>query len=439
MLDIKFIRENPELIKEAARKKKIVLDVDELLKADELRLQKLALVETLRAEQNSVSDKIPTASADDRVSLIEQMKVLKEDLKKKEDEWREAMQQWQALMIKVPNIPSPDTPEGPDESGNIVVREWGEVPKFDFQVRDHVDLGKLHDIIDIEKAAEVSGARFAYLKGEAAMIQFGIIQYLLEILTSEDTLKIIAQEAGLSSVNTKPFIPVVPPVMIKPNVYSRMDRLEPKEDRFYMPADDLYLIGSAEHTTGPLHMDQVIPETKLPIRYIAYSTAFRREAGSHGKDTKGILRVHQFDKLEMETFCLPEHSIQEQDFIVAIQEYFLRTLQLPYQVILVCTGDMGKPDYRQIDINTWIPSQGCYRETHTSDLVTSFQARRLNTKVARQSGSNEYVHMNDATACAIGRTLIAILENNQQADGSIAIPKVLQKYVGKEFIRSTQS
>jgi seryl-tRNA synthetase len=181
-------------------------------------------------------------------------------------------------------------------------------------------------------------------------------------------------------------------------------------------------------------MDEIIPESELPIRYIAYSTAFRREAGAGGKDTRGILRVHQFDKLEMETFCLPEHSIQEQDFIVAIQEYFLRKLKLPYQVMLVCTGDMGKPDYRQIDINTWIPTQNCYRETNTSDLMTSFQSRRLNTRVARNTGKNEYVHMNDATACAIGRTLIAILENYQQADGTIKIPEVLQKYIGKEFI-----
>lgn len=434
MLDIKFIRENPDLIKEAARKKKVVLDVEELIKLDDLRLQKLSLVESLRAEQNIVSEKIPHASPEEKQSLISKMTILKEDLKRHEESWREVMQQWQSLMMCVPNIPSPDTPEGPDESGNIVVRQWGEVPVFDFTVRDHIELGKLHNIIDIEKAAEISGARFAYLKGEAALIQFGIVQYLFEILTDESILKVIAEEAGLSSVNTKPFTPIVPPVMIKPNVFSRMDRLEPKEDRFYMPADDLYLIGSAEHTTGPLHMDEMIQEKDLPIRYIAYSTAFRREAGSHGKDTKGILRVHQFDKLEMETFCIPEQSVQEQDFIVAIQEYFLRKLQLPYQVILICTGDMGKPDYRQIDINTWIPSQNKYRETHTADLMTSFQSRRLNTRVVRENGKAECVHMNDATACAIGRTLIAILENYQQADGSIKIPAVLQKYVGKEYI-----
>ena len=434
MLDIKFIRENPDLIKEAARKKHIDFNVDELISIDQKRLEKLSIVESLRAEQNIVSDKIPTASAEERADLIAKMTILKEDLKKNEEELKEIILDWQKLMLRIPNIPSADTPEGVDESGNVVIRQWGDIPKFDFEIKDHVELGKIHNLIDLEKAAEISGSRFAYLKGEAALIQFAIVNYLFEILGNENTLKLIAEEAGLVSVSTKPFIPVVPPVLIKPNVFGRMDRLEPRDERYHIPGDDLYLIGSAEHTTGPLHMDEIIPESELPIRYIAYSTAFRREAGAAGKDTRGILRVHQFDKLEMETFCLPEHSIQEQDFIVAIQEYFLRKLKLPYQVILICTGDMGKPDYRQIDINTWIPTQNCYRETHTSDLMTSFQSRRLNTRVAREGGKNEYVHMNDATACAIGRTLIAILENYQQPDGTIKIPEVLQKYIGKEFI-----
>ena len=435
MLDIKFIRENPDLVKDAVAKKHVQLDVDELLAIDQKRLEKLSVVQELRTEQNVVSNKITNASPEERQMLIEKMTLLKVDLKKHEEEIKEILNQWQHLMLRVPNIPSPDTPIGPDESGNVVMREWGEIPKFDFPVEDHVTLGKKHGIIDIEKAAEVTGARFAYLKGDAALIQFALVQYLFDILTSRDMLEIVAKEAGLENVNTKPFIPVVPPVMINPNTFGRMGRLEPKEERYHIPSDDLYLVGSAEHTTGPLHMDEIIPEADLPIRYVAYSTAFRREAGSHGKDTKGILRVHQFDKVEMETFCLPEFSITEQNFLVAIQEYFMRSLKLPHQVIAVCTGDMGNPNYRQIDINTWIPSQDKYRETHTSDLMTSFQARRLNTRVAREGGTNEYVHMNDATACAIGRTLIAILENNQQADGTIKIPEVLRKYMGnKEYI-----
>jgi seryl-tRNA synthetase len=234
--------------------------------------------------------------------------------------------------------------------------------------------------------------------------------------------------------NAKAFVPVVPPVMIRPEVYERMDRLEPKEERYHIPSDDLYLIGSAEHTLGPLHMDETLAEKDLPIRYIGFSTSFRREAGSYGKDTRGILRVHQFDKLEMESFTVAEDSTTEQDFIVAVQEYLVRSLELPYQVVAICTGDMGKPDARQLDIETWMPGQNRYRETHTSDLMTDYQARRLGTKVKRANGKMELVHMNDATAFAIGRILIAIIENNQTADGKIRVPDVLQPYVGADLI-----
>jgi seryl-tRNA synthetase len=222
--------------------------------------------------------------------------------------------------------------------------------------------------------------------------------------------------------------------MIRPEVFQRMARLEPKEERYYIPSDDIYLIGSAEHTLGPLHMDETIQEDRLPIRYLGFSTAFRREAGSYGKDTRGILRVHQFDKLEMESFVSPEEGFAEQDFFVAIQEYLVHSLGLPYQVVAICTGDMGNPDVRQFDIEMWIPSQGKYRETHTSDYMGDYQARRLATKMKRKDGKTEFVHMNDATAFAIGRTLIAIMENYQTADGKIMVPEVLQKYVGKKVI-----
>lgn len=207
-----------------------------------------------------------------------------------------------------------------------------------------------------------------------------------------------------------------------------MARLEPKDERYYVQSDDLYLVGSAEHTLGPLHMDKVLKEEELPVRYIGYSTAFRREAGSYGKDMKGILRVHQFDKLEMESFSLPEDSVNEQNFFVAIQEYLMQELKVPYRVVQICTGDMGGPDARQIDIECWMPGQNRYRETHTSDLMTDYQARRLNTKVKRKNGT-EFVHMNDATAIAVGRTIIAIMENYQTENGTVKIPKALQKYM----------
>jgi seryl-tRNA synthetase len=213
-----------------------------------------------------------------------------------------------------------------------------------------------------------------------------------------------------------------------------MARLEPREDRYYIEADDVFLAGSAEHTIGPMHMDEVLPGEDLPIRYLGYSSSFRREAGSYGKDTKGILRQHQFDKMEMESFTKPEDSLREQDFLVAIQEYMLKKLNLPHQVVLVCTGDMGMPDYRQMDIETWMPGQNVYRETHSADLMTSFQPRRLNTRYKNTDGKTEFVHMNDATLFAMGRMLIAIIENYQQEDGTVVVPEVLRKYMGNTEI-----
>ncbi|MDP2598634.1 MAG: serine--tRNA ligase [Candidatus Liptonbacteria bacterium] len=351
---------------------------------------------------------------------------------------------------RIPNLPSDDTPIGNDESGNKVLRKDGTEPrKFDFEPKDHLALGESLGMIDVRMASKVSGARFSYLKGDAAMLEFAIVNYALEFLTNGKILESVA-DGVKPGYNPKPFIPVVPPAMIRPEVFDRMARLEPREERYRFADDDLYLIGSAEHTLGPLHMDETIPEEKLPIRYVGFSTAFRREAGSYGKDMQGILRVHQFDKIEIESFTVPEDSRTEQDFIVSLQENLMWALELPYQVVQICTGDMGGPNLRQIDIETWMPGQGKYRETHTSDLNGDYQSRRLGTRVKRKDPSNallrpssgqvgaggktEFVHMNDATVFAIGRILIAIMENYQTKDGKIEIPKVLQKYMGKKMI-----
>ena len=245
----------------------------------------------------------------------------------------------------------------------------------------------------------------------------------------------IAKEKNIS-VSLGAFTPMIPPMFIKPAVQNRMARFMTPEEHYMFPNDDLMLIGSAEHTIGPIYMDKILEEKDLPLRYVGYSSAFRREAGSHGKDTKGIIRQHQFDKLEMETFCLPEQSMQEQEFLVAIQEHIMQSLKLPYQVVAVCTGDMGFPDYRQIDIETWMPGQQRYRETHSADLTGSFQSRRLNTRVRRADGKIEPLHMNDATAVAMGRMLVAIMENYQQADGSIKIPEVLRPYMNNQEVIS---
>ncbi|MCL4278456.1 MAG: serine--tRNA ligase, partial [Ignavibacteriaceae bacterium] len=430
MLDIKFIRENADIVKDSASKKKIEVDIDELLRLDDIRREILSSVEKDRSEQNENSKKIASATSPaERDLIIEKMQTLKVGLQEKEEKLKEVTKKWFVLMMKVPNIPSVDTPVGPDESGNKVIRSWGEKTKFNFEPRDHADLGRELGIINSEKASEVSGARFTYIMGDLAMLQLGLLNFLFSVVTDEEKLKVVADEANLV-VSIKPFVPVFPPVMMKSGVMNKMARLEPLDERYYFEKDDMVFVGSAEHTLGPLHMDEILDESELPKRYIGYSVAMRREAGSYGKDTKGILRQHQFDKAEMETFCLPENSYKEQDFLVAIQEYLLRKLKIPHQVVSVCTGDMGGPDHRQIDVECWIPSQNKYRETHTSDLMQGFQARRLNTRVKRKSGEIEHVHMNDATAMAMGRIMIAIMENYQNKDGSITIPDVLRSYMG---------
>jgi len=424
MLDIKFIRENPQKVKDACVKKNINGEyVEELLELDIKKRNLLTSLENLRAKQNRFSQ-----------DEIEKAKENKLEIKKLEPEFAVVEEKLEELVLKMPNIPLDGVPTGKDDTENVVLRKVGIVPKFIFQPKDHIELGETLDLIDTKMASQVSGARFAYIKNEAALLQFALIQFAFSVLTSEKTIQKIAQPLLVSK---KVFSPVIPPVMIKPDVFMRMARLseEDKDDRYYIPSDDAYLIGSAEHTLGPMHMDEIILESNLPLRYAGYSTSFRREAGSYGKDTKGILRLHQFDKIEMESFSKPEDSAKEQDFFVAIQEYLLKALGIPYQVVIVCTGDMGKPDARQIDIECWLPSQNRYRETHSADLMTDFQARRLNTKLKRKNGETAFVHMNDATVFAIGRTLIAILENYQQKDGSVKVPKVLQKYVGFKVIK----
>jgi len=427
MLDIKFIREHADEVKNVAKNKNVDLDVDSLLELDKKRLDQLQHIEELQAEKNKLNTLIPNASEDEKTKILEQGKEIKEKLAIAEPEYKKIKDEFDQLMTKVPNIISADTPIGKDENENIVSRKIGEPTKFDFEPKDHVALGEALDIIDIDTAARISGARFNYLKGEAALLQFALIQFIFHTLTDRSIISELAKKVG--NLSDKPFIPVIPPVMVKSEIMKKMDRFDPIEDRYYLKEDDMLLVGSAEHSLGPIFMDKTIKEEDLPIRYIGYSTAFRREAGSYGKDTKGILRVHQFDKLEMESFTTPENGQAEQDLIIALQEYIVGQLGIPYQVVSICSGDMGKPDYRQIDIECWVPSQNKYRETHTSDYMTDFQARRLNAKVIKKDGKTGLMHMNDATAAAIGRMLIAILENYQQADGSVVIPEVLRKYM----------
>lgn len=433
MLDIHFIRENLDVVKAAIKNKNVEVDIDGLLTLDDERKTIRQELDAKRFEQNRRSNEIKMATGVEKEKVIEAMQHLKAGMAETEERYQELLGRWTKLLLSVPNVPSPDTPVGPDESGNVVVRKWGEPTAFDFKPKAHWDLGRELGIIDTERAGEVSGARFAYLKGDLVSMQFALIALALKVLTSREELAAIAKKANLD-VPTTPFIPVIPPVFMRSDVMGRMARLQPIDERYFFEKDDLVLVGSAEHTLGPMHMNETFAESDLPIRYAGYSTAFRREAGAAGKDTRGILRQHQFDKLELESFVSPAAGYREQDFFVAIQEHLMQLLKLPYQVVSICTGDMGKPDHRQFDIETWMPGQDTYRETQTSDYMGAYQARRLNTRIKDKDGNLTHAHMNDATAYAIGRTLIAILENYQQADGTIKVPDALVPYVGKEII-----
>lgn len=423
MLDIKKIRENPEYFKKATADKNMNPKlIDEACNLDSQKLEIQRKVEALRAERNKLGKE-----------NLERARQVKVDLGRIEAELEDLEKKLKEVLWKLPNPAHPDVPISKDASGNKVLRKWGEIPKFDFAPKDHLEIGERLDLIDVKTASIVTGSRFGYLKNEAVLLEFALAQLVLKVLTDKNILTKIADgiEKGYPA---KPFIPVVPPQLIKAEVMDKMARLYPTEERYFFEKDNLSFIGSAEHTLGPMHMDQIIPEKDLPLRYVGFSTSFRREAGSYGQDTRGIIRVHQFDKWEMESFTAPENSLKEQDFIVGIQEYLVQSLKIPYQVIAISTGDMGGPDYRQIDINCWMPGQNKYRETHTSDLMTDYQSRRLNTRVKKNSGQVEFIHMNDATAFAIGRIIVAILENYQQADGSVIIPEVLKEYFGKDRI-----
>ncbi|OGM80903.1 serine--tRNA ligase [Candidatus Woesebacteria bacterium RIFOXYB1_FULL_33_9] len=410
MLDIKFIRENVDLVKRVVKNKQLDISiVDSVLKIDEKKRKLIGEVEELRGLKNKYASE----------KNIEKGKETKLKLQELEPRLSEVEKEFLAAIYKIPNIVSSDTPIGKDESENKVIRSWGTPKEFKFTPKDHLELGTKLGIIDSELAGRVVGTRFTYLFGDAVLLQNSLYQFALEVLLK------------------KGFIPVLPPLFINPDVYTKMARLSPETEieRYAIERDNQYLIGSAEHTLGPMHMGETLNEKALPLRYFAFTPAFRREAGSYGKDTKGILRQHQFDKLEMESFSTPEQGLVEQDFFVSIQEELMQALEIPYQVVAICTGDMGGPDFRQMDIESWMPGQGKYRETHTSDYMTDYQSRRLNTRVKTKNGV-EFVHMNDATAFAMGRTIIAILENYQNEDGSINVPSVLQKWMGKSKIQT---
>ncbi len=431
MIDLKALRENPQPFREAAQLKNKDIDFDRIIALDKQSRSLQQEFQTIAAQKNAASAEIAKAEGDDRTNRIAEMQEIGKHADTLRDQLVPIQDELQEMLYRIPNLMTDDVPVGKDDTENVEMRRHGDIPAFDFEPKDHIELGILHNMIDTEKAAQVSGARFAYIKNGAAHLQLAIMQFVVATVTNERILKEIIADAGLNVPST-PFQFVFPPMMIKPEPYKRMARLseEVEAERYYLEADNMYLIGSAEHTLGPMHMDEILKKEDLPIRYLGYSSAFRREAGSYGKDTRGIIRQHQFDKLEFECFTDQESSIDEQNFLVAIQEYLVRKLEIPYRAVMVCTGDIGTPDARQIDIECWIPTQKTYRETHSADLMTDYQSRRLNTRYKDNEGIVELVHMNDATAFAIGRILVALIENHQKVDGSITIPEALVPHMG---------
>lgn len=412
MLDIKFIRENPEKVRAGLKNKNAKIDLDEFLRIDAERRELSKKVDDYRAFKNNFSKKIVKATPEEKAKLLAEMKEFDKDNDKLDGRLKEADEKFQALLRLIPNLPKDDVIVGKDDSENKVLRKVGTPAKFKFKALDYMEIGERLNIIDTARAAKVSGSRFGYIKGDLAMMEFAIVQYVLHTLKKHG------------------FTPVVPPVMISKKSMAAMGYLDRGEDEIYKVQDDLYLVGTSEQSIGPMHMDETFDENILPLRYVGFSTCFRREAGSYGKDTRGILRVHQFDKLEMFSFTTPEESDKEHKFLLSMEEKLLKGLKLPYQVLNICTGDLGDPAARKWDIETWIPSEGKYRETHSTSTCTDYQARRLNIRLKRKDGKTEYLHTLNGTAFAIGRILIAIIENCQQKDGSIKVPTVLQKYCG---------
>jgi len=401
MIDIKLLRDNPDKVKKAVQNKGAQVDIGKILELDKKRRELLQKTEEVRAEQKKLGK--------DQITKAKELKI---EIKELEPELERVKKEFDELFLKIPNLPLDDVPVGKDETENVVLREVGKKPDFKFEPKDYLTLAE-DKWIDVKRAAKVSGTRFGYLKNEAVLLEYALVQWVMETL----------KEKG--------FTPVVPPAMISYKAMKAMGYIDSEKDlaeRYYFPQDDLFLIGTAEQAIGPMHMDEILDEKQLPLRYIAFSPCFRREAGSYGKDTKGIWRVHYFEKLEMFIFCTPEQSEKEHQLILSIEEELMQALKIPYRVIQLCTGDLSNPSAKSFDIEAWLPSQNRYAETHSCSNCTDFQARRLNIRYKTKDGL-KFVHTLNGTAFAIGRILTAIIENYQQKDGSIAFPKILQKYI----------
>lgn len=443
MLDVKRIREDPEGITRGIRAKGAAISLRPILEMDETRRRLVHELDALRSRQNKESETMPNLKGGERRTAVNRLRALKAEIAAKEFELRQLEDELELALYELPNPPLEGVPEGKDERANVILREEGKKPEFDFRPKDYLALAEGLDIIDVERAAKVSGSRFGYLKGDAALLEFALVAFGMKVLTNEEVLADIAARNHIR-VPPKAFVPVVPPVLIRPDMLGKMGYLKKtragweNEEVYFMRDDDLVLVGTSEQSIGPMHGGEVFREDELPRRYVGFSSCFRREAGSYGKDTKGILRVHQFDKLEMFSYTKPSDSKEEHRFMLACEEYLMQQLDIPYRVVHIAAGDLGAPAAEKFDIEAWLPGQaegkGEYRETHSTSNTTDFQARRLNVRYRTADGTLEFPHMLNGTAVAIGRMIIAILENYQTKEGTIRVPDALRPYMGKKII-----
>lgn len=412
MIDIALLREQPEQLQDFIERRGMTLDVAEMARIDESVRRLRREAEGVRAEQKASGKEIAQLEGDQRDAAIARAGQLAEEYKRLTAEADEAEERLNALWIQVPNIVHDSVPDGTSDDDNLEIKRWGEPRAVDFERRDHQDLGEQLGIIDLEAGAKVSGSRFAYLKGQAVFLEFALVRWALDLLASEG------------------FTPVVPPVLVREAaLFGTGFFPEAREQVYAVEADDLYLVGTAEVPLAAMHMDEILSEDDLPLRYAGFSTCFRREAGTYGKDTRGIFRVHQFDKVEMFAFVHPDESWAEHDYLFSLEERIVQALELPYRVVNVAAGDLGAPAAKKYDIEAWIPSQNAYREITSCSNTTDFQARRLKIRFKTEDG-NRFVHTLNGTALAVGRTLLAIMENFQAADGTVSVPEVLRPYAG---------
>jgi len=427
MLDIRYIRENADKVQEAAKNKGYDVSISELLKLDDERRELQQQVDALRERRNANAASMKGGKPEQ--SVIDEGKQIKIELAEREEYLTNTEVKFVELLKTVPNVPLDMVPVGSTEDENVVIKTSGEKPQFDFEPKSHWEPAEAHDWIDKERAAKIAGARFAYLKGDLVRLEMALWNYGMDVLGSQETLQKIIDDNHLEGVSSKPFTPVIPPAVARTEVFQATGRLNKEEQTYKLEDEDLWLNASAEHTMAPMYLNEILPEAQLPIRIVGYTTAFRREAGTYGKDAEGIFRLHQFNKLEMESFTTAEAGLNEHLFMVAIQEYLMASLGLPFQTLEKCTADIGRPNAKGVDINTWLPGQSEYRETHTADYITDYQARPMKTRVRRQDDTVQFVHTNDATVFS-ERPLVAILENFQTADGNVVIPEVLRPYMG---------